>query len=101
MLPCAVLPEHLAPLPQVPPSRSDVLHACDVMEDVAIAYGFNNIAKRIPPTVTQGRELPLNQLSDLLRLDVAMAGARLQPRWDPWEASPVLPPCVLGLSCSC
>eukprot|EP00951_Prasinocladus_malaysianus_P024452 scaffold211188_cov26-Prasinocladus_malaysianus.AAC.3 len=59
---------------QVPPSRSDVLHACDVMEDVAIAYGFNNIAKRIPPTVTQGRELPLNQLSDLLRVEVATAG---------------------------
>lgn len=25
----------------VPPTRSDVLHAVDVIEDVAIAYGFN------------------------------------------------------------
>ena len=25
----------------VPPTRSDVLHAVDVVEDVAIAYGFN------------------------------------------------------------
>ena len=58
----------------VPPSRSDVLHACDVMEDVAIAYGFNNIVKCIPPTVTEGKELPLNQLSDLLRLEVATSG---------------------------
>lgn len=32
---------------QVPPTRSDILHACDVVEDVAIAYGFNNIPKRV------------------------------------------------------
>ena len=58
----------------VPPTRPDVLHAADVMEDVAIAYGFNNIAKSVPPTVTVGRALPLNTLSDLLRAEVAMAG---------------------------
>uniref|UniRef100_A0A061S4X6 phenylalanine--tRNA ligase n=1 Tax=Tetraselmis sp. GSL018 TaxID=582737 RepID=A0A061S4X6_9CHLO len=70
----SVLPGGKAVAVKVPPTRSDVLHACDVMEDVAIAYGFNNIGKRVPPTVTEGRELPLNQLSDLLRLDVAAAG---------------------------
>eukprot|EP00798_Chlamydomonas_sp_ICE-L_P030412 gene30412-35417_t len=59
---------------QVPPTRSDILHACDVMEDVAIAHGYNNIPKRIPSCVTQGRELPLNQLSELLRQEVAMSG---------------------------
>lgn len=32
---------------RVPPTRSDILHACDVAEDVAIAYGFNNIPKRV------------------------------------------------------
>ena len=32
---------------QVPPTRSDILHACDVVEDVAIAYGYNNIPKRV------------------------------------------------------
>lgn len=26
----------------VPPTRSDVLHAVDVIEDVAIAYGYDN-----------------------------------------------------------
>ncbi len=31
----------------VPPTRSDVLHACDVAEDVAIAYGYNNIERRV------------------------------------------------------
>ena len=32
---------------RVPPTRSDVLHACDVMEDVAIAFGYNNIPKKV------------------------------------------------------
>lgn len=36
--------------------------ACDVMEDVAIAYGYNNLVKRVPKTATVGRELPLNQV---------------------------------------
>lgn len=58
----------------VPVTRSDILHACDVMEDIAIAYGYNNLPKRVPDTVTVGRELPLNQLSDLLRMECAMAG---------------------------
>ena len=28
----------------------DVLHGCDIMEDVAIAYGFNNINMTLPKT---------------------------------------------------
>lgn len=28
----------------------DVIHACDVIEDVAIAYGYNNINMTIPDT---------------------------------------------------
>lgn len=35
---------------KVGPTRSDILHACDVVEDVAISYGFNNIQKTIPKT---------------------------------------------------
>lgn len=30
---------------EIPPVRHDILHACDIMEDVAIAYGYNNIEK--------------------------------------------------------
>eukprot|EP01025_Chloroclados_australasicus_P006695 TRINITY_DN12135_c0_g1_i1.p1 TRINITY_DN12135_c0_g1~~TRINITY_DN12135_c0_g1_i1.p1 ORF type:complete len:659 (-),score=55.76 TRINITY_DN12135_c0_g1_i1:513-2489(-) len=59
---------------RVPPTRSDILHACDVAEDVAIAHNYNNIAKTVPSTYTQGMELPLNQLTELLRLECAMAG---------------------------
>ncbi len=58
----------------VPPTRPDVLHAADVMEDVAIAFGFNKIPQSVPATVTTGRALPLNTMTDLLRGEVAMAG---------------------------
>lgn len=58
----------------VPPTRSDILHKCDVMEDVSIAYGFNNIPKTKPKSLTQGKQHPLNHLSDLIRSEIAMAG---------------------------
>ncbi|KAK6249825.1 B3/B4 tRNA-binding domain - like 1 [Theobroma cacao] len=55
----------------VPPTRSDILHPCDVMEDVAIAYGYNNIPRR---KLSSLKPLPLNQLSDLVRYEIAMNG---------------------------
>lgn len=58
----------------VPPTRSDILHAVDVIEDVAIAYGYNNIALEVPKTVTFGAALPINQFTDLLRAEIARAG---------------------------
>jgi len=58
----------------VPPTRADVIHACDVYEDIAIAYGYNNIKKRMPRTSTIAKQLPINKLTDLLKLDVALAG---------------------------
>ena len=45
-----------------------------VLQDVAIAYGYNNVGLSVPPTVTVGKELPLNQLVELLRLECAMCG---------------------------
>lgn len=44
------------------------------MQDVAIAYGYNNIVQTIPQAVTIGRELPLNQLTELLRGELSAAG---------------------------
>ncbi|XP_057821359.2 phenylalanine--tRNA ligase beta subunit, cytoplasmic isoform X1 [Cryptomeria japonica] len=61
-------------LVSIPPTRSDVLHKCDIMEDVAIAYGFNNIPKTKPKSLTQGKQQCLNHVSDLIRLEIAMAG---------------------------
>ena len=40
---------------EVPPQRSDILHACDIAEDIGIAYGYNNIPKVFPPTNTIGK----------------------------------------------
>lgn len=54
--------------------RSDVLHACDIMEDVAIAYGFSRLPKAAPTTTGFGVPLPINKLSDFVRREVALAG---------------------------
>ncbi len=58
----------------IPVTRSDILHPCDIMEDVAVAYGINNIARSIPLTSTVGGPFPLNQLSDFVRRELALAG---------------------------
>ena len=58
----------------VPPTRSDILHAVDIAEDVGIAYGYNNIVKKVPSTYTVGAEQPLNQFGDLLRDEIGRAG---------------------------
>ncbi|XP_014665545.1 PREDICTED: phenylalanine--tRNA ligase beta subunit-like isoform X2 [Priapulus caudatus] len=58
----------------IPPTRADVIHACDIIEDVAIAYGYNNIKKTIPNSGTIAAEFSLNKLTDLLRQEVAMVG---------------------------
>ncbi|KAL2014690.1 hypothetical protein VTN00DRAFT_2215 [Thermoascus crustaceus] len=59
----------------VPPTRADVLHQADIMEDVAIAYGFNNLPRSFPSkSGTVAQPLPVNKLSDILRMEAAMAG---------------------------
>ena len=58
----------------VPPTRSDILHPVDIAEDIGIAYGYNNIVKRVPKTCTVGGEQPLNKLGDLLRDEIGRAG---------------------------
>uniref|UniRef100_A0A671X977 Phenylalanine--tRNA ligase beta subunit n=1 Tax=Sparus aurata TaxID=8175 RepID=A0A671X977_SPAAU len=59
---------------EIPPTRSDVIHACDIMEDAAMAYGFNNIPRTTPRTYTVANQFPLNKLTELLRQDLAAAG---------------------------
>ena len=62
-------------LVEIPPTRADILHVCDIMEDVAIAYGFNNIPKKTLKVVNAtGKALPINKLSDLVRKEIALAG---------------------------
>jgi phenylalanyl-tRNA synthetase beta chain len=52
----------------------DVMHPCDIMEDVAIAYGYNNLEIVAPRTVTIGKQFPLNKFTELLRFELAQAG---------------------------
>lgn len=59
---------------RAPVTRADILHPCDIMEDVAIAYGYNNIQRTLPKCNTVGRQLPINKLSDLVREVVAQSG---------------------------
>lgn len=58
----------------VPITRTDIIHPCDVAEDIGIAYGYNKITKILPKTLTVGKEFPLNLVSDLLRVEVGLAG---------------------------
>uniref|UniRef100_A0A8C6XB38 Phenylalanine--tRNA ligase beta subunit n=1 Tax=Naja naja TaxID=35670 RepID=A0A8C6XB38_NAJNA len=59
---------------EIPPTRADIIHACDIIEDAAIAYGYNNIQMTIPKTYTIANQFPLNKLTELLRQDLAAAG---------------------------
>lgn len=61
-------------LVKVPPTRSDILHACDVVEDAAIAYNFNKIHESTPKMSTVSVQLPINKLSNQLRREIAFAG---------------------------
>jgi phenylalanyl-tRNA synthetase beta chain len=58
----------------VPPTRADVLHECDIAEDVAIAFGYNNIERTLPKSATTGGELPVNALTDALRRELVAMG---------------------------
>ncbi|KAJ9499284.1 phenylalanine--tRNA ligase subunit beta [Exophiala xenobiotica] len=59
----------------VPITRADVLHQADIMEDVCIAYGFNKLPRAFPKvSATVAAPLAVNKLSDILRLEAAMAG---------------------------
>ncbi len=69
----------------------DVIHPCDIVEDAAIAYGFNNVKRTFPKTNCIARQviksanfvtvhncsflqLPINKLSDQLRSGISESG---------------------------
>ncbi|KAH8106164.1 phenylalanyl-tRNA synthetase [Cristinia sonorae] len=59
---------------QIPPTRPDIMHECDIMEDAAIAYGFNNLPDTFPPTSTVAQPLAISKLTDIVRKEWALAG---------------------------
>ena len=51
----------------VPDYRRDILHSSDVIEDVAIAYGFDNIESAPLESYTAGSSTEMSRLADTLR----------------------------------
>lgn len=58
----------------VPCTRPDIFHEVDIIEDVAVAYGFNNLPDIFPQTSTVAQPLPISRLVDVIRREWAMAG---------------------------
>jgi len=50
-----------------------VLHECDILEDVAICYGYCKINPVLPIVSTVGSRLRINKFTDLLRHEMAQA----------------------------
>jgi len=51
----------------IPAYRTDIMHEVDLIEDVAIAYGFHRIEPKLVPTMTVGQEREVERLSGLIR----------------------------------
>jgi len=74
-VPCEVdKKDNNALLVEVPITRSDIMHECDLIEDLAIAFGYNNLNIVIPETRGNVAEQPTKHLTDLIRISVANAG---------------------------
>ncbi|KAL1747672.1 hypothetical protein HDZ31DRAFT_61005 [Schizophyllum fasciatum] len=58
----------------IPVTRPDIFHECDIMEDAAIAYGFNKLPHKFPRTSTVAQPLAIGKLSDIIRREWALAG---------------------------
>ncbi len=56
----------------VPPFRTDIWHDCDIADDIARAYGYNNIGLRFPSVSSIGETLVLSDFRD--RLNDTMVG---------------------------
>lgn len=60
---------------QIPITRTDILHQCDIMEDAAIGYGFNSLKKTKPQSDSLvAAPLPINKVADILRLASSQSG---------------------------
>ncbi|MBI5863679.1 MAG: phenylalanine--tRNA ligase subunit beta [Planctomycetes bacterium] len=51
----------------VPAWRNDVMHAIDLIEDAAIAYGYDNLVRRLVPTFTIGAPRAIEEQSIVVR----------------------------------
>ena len=84
--------EHI--LVKAPRYRSDILHKFDLVEDVAIGYGYDNIPKMLPRHQTAGHATRLADFTDALRMLMVGHGYHeimsltVAPPNEPWESPP-------------
>jgi phenylalanyl-tRNA synthetase beta chain len=52
----------------VPCYRCDIFHEIDLVEDVAIGYGYGNFPPTLPEVLTTGEKLPIEELGEKLRM---------------------------------
>ncbi len=50
-----------------PPYRSDLMHEVDIIEDIAIGYGYDQLEPTLPKVVTTGERTPIERLSERAR----------------------------------
>lgn len=60
---------------EIPPWRADILHEVDIIEDIAISYGFNNLVPEIPQLATIGQESQESRAN--LKISEILAGLGL------------------------
>ncbi len=51
----------------IPPYRADIMHEWDIIEDIAIGYGYDRINPEYPKTVSIGSTHPWNDLRDVVK----------------------------------
>ncbi|CUM66906.1 uncharacterized protein PRCAT00004591001 [Priceomyces carsonii] len=60
---------------EIPITRPDILHQCDIMEDAAIGYGYDNLTKTKPKSESLiAAPLPVNKIGDIIRLATSQSG---------------------------
>ncbi|SCV99728.1 LAFE_0B01200g1_1 [Lachancea fermentati] len=60
---------------EIPITRPDILHPCDIVEDAAVGYGYNNLPKRekLSDANFVASPLPINRVSDIFRIASSQA----------------------------
>ena len=74
MVPSSLSADGTRIVAKVPITRTDIMHACDLMEDVAVAFGFEKIPRVAAPVLCTGSQQPLSKLTDLMRNEICQAG---------------------------
>jgi phenylalanyl-tRNA synthetase beta chain len=58
----------------VPPYRADIIHQIDFVEDIAIAYGYENFKPKIPNFNTIGSLTKESEIEEKIKLDLVSLG---------------------------